>query len=234
MNAINLIAKHISHLSSDAEIENVDAICAFTGQQITQGIKLKKSLSGNFVDYDYIKHDSAYISIDAFKCLKANVQVDEKLRELRTVRFYANEDELFVITKYQQVIDFLFDENKKTPFVLCIGDLNSSMCRSNLTYRAVLNHDPQKFIVTTEQALVNFNHDTASTIYSIAKKWYQIKSGISPYFTKEEIRTGNASFARIEEYGADTFFKENEILEKHRRSNLFELIVKFLKSNEDV
>jgi len=239
MNAIQLISKHLSrqHLDSSkihAGLENI--VCAFSGEQLTEGIKLKDLLSGKFNDFEYLKYDSKYAGVGYALCLKDCYENGDKIAGLRNFSYFASESKL-VILKSNDVYNFIASLKEHlcndAHFVLCV----TFSSKKHLSIKAKLNgSNTDEFDIETDKfGRVKFIREQVNIFYSIIKGWYSSNSAsdLHTYFTKEEILGYKEPyFNKILEYGEDKFFEESLILNRFRGSNLFEFLVSILQKTQ--
>jgi hypothetical protein len=225
----NLISKHLNPNLLNIPIEQVDTVCAFTGQHISEGVPLKKLIKKTFTDQELIRYPSDYASVDIALMMERVISGQKGLTSLRNYSFYATEKELKLL-KRDEILSLLL-EIPKAPFQIAITFSH----KKHIAYRCRINFDRTKFIITTDKGNVNFDKLIAADIVLILQRWYKILPGqetskLQPtYFTKKEI-SGEVipKTSKIKEYGIKYYFKENQFLDKYRKTLLFELLVYIL------
>lgn len=229
MNTIELIAKHLDKKVL-GEPEEVDTICAFTGQKINEGFKLKDALSSSFTDYEYIKYKSEYVSVELALLLSGKI-INGKAG-LRNYSFLATENELKIF-KTEEVWRALFEE-KETPFMLCVT-FNG---KKHTSFKAKLNYNNTDFVIQTDLAPVRIYMPDVNEVFPIIQNRYSVipekkETSMKPtFFTKEEIEFGCSNFKKIEQYGAEKFFSEEKILNKYRGSMFLKLLTFVVRKND--
>lgn len=229
--AISLIGKHLRKYMPEntAIIKNINSICAFTGEAITEGFLLKDVIGGYFTEYEHLKHNTEHMSIEAYLCLSeiipsANENATRK-NGLRVYNYYADEEKL-VILKREDVLQYIITP-KKIPFVLCVSYNN----KKHTSFKATINYNNNSFIIRTDLYSVKMDMDKINVVLPIMQKWYSVVKGkesaaIPPtYFSKQEILTGKLDYKKVIEYGEDKAFEENSLLNTYRGGLWFELLV---------
>lgn len=224
-NAVELIA---SGLTNGQALTPCNGVCAFTGVPITEGVRLKDALSGNFSDTDYIRFRSAYVCEALAKCIRP-LDASGK-SSLRNYSFLATTGHLRLL-KSENLYAAL-TQPKPSPFVLAVSYRN----KKHLSYKCRPQYDNDTFTVFTDDGEVLFHRPTFDKVYDIARRWYSIvpgKAGAAQpptYFTKEEIATGIVPQHKIAQYGV-RFFEENSVLEAYRLDPILKLITVTLKKD---
>lgn len=229
----NLISKHLNPNLLNIPIEQVDAICAFTGQPISEGVPLKQLIKKTFTDQEIIRYPSDYASVDIALIMERVIAGQKGLTSLRNYSFYATEKELKLL-KREEILELLL-HIPKTPFQIGITFSH----KKHIAYRCVVNYDKSNYIITTDKGNVSFNKLIAADIVLIMQRWYKILPGqetskLQPtYFTKKEISgEGIPKTSKIKEYGIKCYFQENQFLDKYRKTLLFELLVHILNKTK--
>lgn len=235
MHAINLIARHIDRALITDTIHQVDTVCAFTGERITEGIKKKDAIGTNFTDFAYIKHESDYVSLDFVLCTK---DIFMKVREedglklfsgLRNFSFIATETELRFL-KREEILQALLSINE-TPFVVCVTEGG----KKHLTFKSSVNQDVNTFVITTDFGDILFSQSQVANILPVIQKWYSIMpkgKQEATWFNKEEIFTGQPKMSKIVDYGIDTYTEEYNALLPYFNSPLMQLLTFILNKTK--
>lgn len=226
MHAISLIARHIDRALITDIIHQIDTVCAFTGERITEGIKKKDAIGANFTDFAYVKHESDYVSLDFVLCTKDIIKKitddgEEKVSGLRNFSFIATETELRFL-KREEILDALLSINQ-TPFVVCVTEGG----KKHITFKADVNFDTGKFIVAMDSGSVFWDRTVIDAILPIVKRWYSLipeRKQEATWFTKAEILSGDASIKKINDYGIDKYIEESNILRPYFNSQLMRLL----------
>lgn len=224
MNNINFIAKHINY-TSDKTVD-CDTVCAFTGEKITKGIKKKVALSGNFTDFEYLKFESDYISIDAFKCLGEVIQTEKKLNSLRNYSYLVTESELKILKK-DELWDIIIN-TPNTPFILAY----TFSSKKHTTFKSKITTDKNKIqIITDTYGNVEIDKFLLNDVIEIVQNWYSATAdmpAIATFFTKDEILSGSDNLKKIQVYGLEKFNFEDKILAKFRNTSQLILLTRLV------
>lgn len=224
MNSINFVAKHINYDSD--KIVDCNSVCAFTGEKITKGIKKKVALSGNFTDFEYLKFDSDYISVDAFKCIGEMIKTDKKLNSLRNFSYLVTENELKILKK-DELWDIVIN-SPKPPFILAY----TFSSKKHTTFKSKITTDKNKIqIITDTYGNVEIDKILLKNVIEIVQSWYSGTAdmpAIATFFTKEEILTGSDNLKKIQVYGLEKFNFEDKILAKFRNTSQLILLTRLV------
>lgn len=230
MNSIEFIAKHLDAAKLPT-LEPCDTICLFTGKQIKQGISVKKAISANFTDHEYLKYDSGYVSPEAWLCIGSVIHGKTRLNSLRSYSYIVTESELKLL-KHTELIDYILNP-PNPPFVFVISYNN----KKHTSFKADVNHSKELFQITTDLYSVQFDKKNVNCIYPIVQKWYSVipekqNTELQPtWFTKKEIKVGCINNKKIREYGINKYFKETQMIEKYRNTNFLELLIHCLRKD---
>jgi hypothetical protein len=235
--AIEIISKHLDHTGIDTAKTQfkIPEICAISGKEITEGYELKKLLSGNFSDIDSLKFPSKYASADFAACIKPTLKTETGFTELRKYSFIASESSITLL-RVENLLEWILKE-KETPFVFCVGSLRASKAQKHTSFKAEVNYSNDIYTVSTEIGNVLVDMQIVKKILPIMQAWYTVteatkhKATQLTYFSKDDILNECSSFMKIEQYGAEKYFKENAILAYYRQTLLFELLTKSLQKN---
>lgn len=226
INPMAMIAKHLPCCNLKVKVHSgIAARCAFTGQQITEGVLLKDIIRKTFTDHAYIRYRSAYASKDAALCIEAVYDTGSRLNSMRNYSYLATEKELRILQR-ADLLDVLM-QPKPLPFVLAVTYSN----KKHTAYKCSLNTSNSNFIVTTDVGDVLFDHQDAAAILPVLQSWYCIVPGKEQaekqptFFTKEHILHGCSSTKRIMQYGIEKYFAENEVIQGFRNTAFLNLLV---------
>lgn len=229
MSACEIIANHLENRGL-LPIENVDAICAFSGKKITEGVPLGKLLSANFTDMAYLRYPSQYAAVAVAQCMQP-ISEDGRA-SLRNYSFLATPKELRLLSRAELLGAIL--QEKQTPFVLCI----TYNGKKHISYKAKPQCSNEMFTVYTDAVEVVVRRQDLIELMPILSAWYSIIPGKEAtstqptYFTKDEILHGSAPAHKILAYGEAKYFEENNVLEKYRRNPVLGLIVFTLQKQQ--
>ncbi len=233
MHAINFIAKHLTREYIRDRIYECDAVCAFTGLPIQQGIKKSDAISSKFTDHAYLKYPSDYISIDAYLCIKEVIETEKGANALRNYSFYVDETGLRLL-KRDEILTLMLGQ-LRTPFVLCV----SFNGKKHTSYKATVNYDSENYVITTDEGDVEFsNNAQTNTLIKACQTFYSIipqSKDESTWFTKDEIFTGNFPTKKIQAYGIDEFTRISNVIRPYFNTPLLRLLTFVLnKLNRDL
>lgn len=229
---LHIIAKHLIQDNLKYKIHPVDTICAIEGIPITKGVKVEDLVSDVFTDYAFIRHGTGYVGIDAAMCIADVLKGSTRNVALRNYSYIAT-NEALTLLKREEGLNVLLNI-PAVPFRVAI----SFSQKKHTTFKTVLNTDTDTFMVTTDIFNVEFDRSHVMRFLPILEKWYSVipekaTTAAQPtYFTKDEIRHGNAPYHKQLPYGIDLFEQENEFLEPFRNTQVFQLIVHLLNKKK--
>lgn len=224
---MELIAKHLDRNNLKYSTHKVDSICCFTGKKISEGVKIKDLVSDVFTDWEYVKYNSEFASIEAALCIADVIKGNNEKRNnsLRNYSYFATENELIFLSR-QDILELLLNI-PQTPFLIAVSYNN----KKHTSYKTILNTSKDNYVITTDLYNVVFDRTHINKFLPIIQKWYSIipekaeTSAQPTYFTKDEILNGNAQYHKQMPYGIEKFEEENEYLKQFRNTHIFELIV---------
>jgi hypothetical protein len=198
MTATQLIAQHLDNAAL-LPVQECDTVCAFSGQRITKGVRLKDAISGNFTDHAYLRYPSEYCAVDIAQCLKP-LSAENARASLRNYSFLATPSELRLL-KRAEYLDAI-TQPKELPFVLCL----SFGGKKHISYKATPQYSNEAFTIYTDKGEAAATTAALAIIVPIAQRWYSIVAGQenkaqpSTYFTKDEIYTGQMPHPKVRRY----------------------------------
>ena len=229
---MRLIAKHLDrNLISGIISTNINAVCAFTGKQLTEGVHKKHLIGKTFTDQEYLRYPSDYLSIDAALCLYQVIKAEKGYNSLRNYSYLATEKELQIL-KREGILALILSP-PEPPFCLAVTFSN----KKHTAYKTIPAGDRYNFVVTTDKGNVHIDRLIVEVVVPLIQKWYTIVPGkednsMQPtWFTKDEILFGSNNFKRIMDYGEEKYFAENSLIDKYRHSLFLTLIVHLLKKS---
>lgn len=228
MNNINFIAKHLKRENLTKKAMNCDSICAFTGDKISEGVKLKDITGGNFTDYEFVKYESEYVSINTALCITQSIENEKgKLNSLRNYSFICTENELKLLSRDDFMIFLL--EPPEPPFIFAYSFNN----KKHISYKSVISHSKSEYFVCTDTlGNVKFELEKVKSLYPILQSWYTKNNEIhkvnETYFNKTEILSSSDNFQKIKQYGIDKYYNENAMIDKYRNTAFLTIIVRLL------
>lgn len=239
MNNIYLIGRNLSKLylkNLSIKIHaNISSICAFTGVKINQGVLKSDLIGAKFTDYEYLKYNSDYCSIESALCLqyvipKQDGSSDLPTTTLRNYSYLCTENELKII-KRENLLDTMFNLPNE-PFIYVV----SFSGQKHTSFKSKINYSNKDFIITTDKGNVSIKIDQKLfELIEIMSNWYSvIPNKKNTWFTKEEILNSSNNYKRIEEYGIEKYFKENSFISKYRNSLYLELLTHILNKKETI
>lgn len=236
MHPTTLIARHLDRANLKIPVLPVPegTICSFTGKPISEGVANKDLIKKTFTDLQHIRFPSEYSSVDIALCMEEVLlkESDGKAvaNSLRSFSYFATENEFRLLEK-SSVLESLFFNLPDEPFVFCITYSH----KKHTAYKAAVNLNGQEFTVTTDEGNVFVEREKARAILRKIGAWYTVtpesrgKAQESTYFTKDEIREGNAGVNKILRYGLARYKTENQEIEKFRGTPLLELLTTLLQ-----
>ena len=224
-----MIENYLNRKYLKSPIVKCNSICAFTGKKITEGVLKSKLISKTFTDFELIKYNSDYVSVD-IALLLSNVITNAKgnMTSLRNYSFFANKDGFKTLMR-DEILDLLLNL-KDSEFQICITFSN----KKHIAYKSKPQINNQIFTITTDVGNCIFNVKKTKEILPILQNWYKIIKGNSSkqeptYFTKSDIAgTTIPNFKKIKNYGVAKYFEETKKIEKYRDTLYFKLLIHIL------
>lgn len=259
MQSIEFIAQHLNKNNLSKSVHKCNTVCAFTGNKITEGVKLKDITGGTFTDYEYVRYDSDFVSVVAALCIsqailndthsytdREHIEIDEtavkietkeykkhkrKINSLRNYSFICTSDELKLLSR-DDFIQYILNP-PRPPFIIGYSFNN----KKHISYKSVISYSTDEFFVCTDSlGNVKFEAEKVKEIYPIIQNWYTKNNEIhkvnESYFNKTEILSGSENYGKIKTYGFAQYAKENAIIEKYRNTSFLTTIVRLLNINE--
>jgi len=208
----------------------INTVCAFSGERITEGVKLKDLIKKTFTDYEMLRYPSDYAGIDIAMMMEEVIPGEKKMNSLRNYSFYADEKELRLL-KRSEILDLLFNI-PGAPFQIGITYNN----KKHIAYRAPVNGSGEdQYDIITDEGIVRFDRKTALNIWCTAQLMYTIipeKADTKQqptFFTKANIAgEKNPDYRQVKRYGLKKYVNQNNFLNKYRDQSLFKLIIHLL------
>jgi len=236
MNPINLIAQHLDRQHLPIQVHPCKgAICAFTGQKISEGVLMKDLIKSTFTDHAYIRYSSEYASVGAALCIEAVIPTGKKkksgkdlLNSLRSYHYFSNPKQLKLLAR-DEILPLVLDP-PEGPYVLVFTHSN----KKHTAYKAVVNSNPAQVTVTTDVANVLVDQARLAEYLPTMLKWYAVipekaHTAAQPtWFNKAHIGGAPINLKAIAAYPGD-FESENDLLEKYRHSLDFDLILNLIQ-----
>jgi CRISPR type IV-associated protein Csf1 len=212
MNATELIY----HAAGSPPVDTVTAegVCAVCAAAITEGIPIKKVVSGNFSDWNVLADMAASHVCKACKwCIKEP--------KMRRSQYIATEQEL-IYFKRDDIEKYLFTP-PEPPFVFFV----TSSYKKHGSFRARVNDSRKLFYVQFEDKQILFSPNKYKEVFELMKRMYLIFNKVM------EIGKGQYIHKRVFEYGLSNWKRDEAILEQYRGSLVFELLLYALNKPED-
>lgn len=189
--------------------------CKICGAEITEGVRERDAISGNFSNFGECKaRDSVYVCGACVFCIK-----DEKLR---WNNFVSDAKHLYLLKK-NDLEEYLFNLVKYVEGEFVIG-ITTSFKKHN-SFRCKVNSEPNQFWIRQEDAEYIFDTVRLKSIYALLNEAYL-------QFSKDEMLKGQYKMISIEQYGLDKFRQLEDILKPHRGTAQFGLLVYMLNSEK--
>ncbi len=186
------------------ETEQCKGICAFCGSEISQGVKLKDSVSDTFTNFDLlIDRNASHVCKCCYTCLKES--------KLRRMNFIATEQGVTYFKRGE--IEKLLFNPPQPPFVFAVTE---SMKKHN-SFKARVNFSQKIFYVQKEDTQILFSPNKYKDIFEAMKRLYRS-------FSKTAIGSGEYQQNFIKKYGLKEFIQDEAIIRNERGSVQFELL----------
>lgn len=199
------------------DLDNLEKIkkdnCFLCGKEITEGVKKKTVLSGNFTNFDICKNlEGEYFCKECCYCIKN--------ADLRKNNIIACKNKLYLLKK-NDLENYLFNLDKfvEGEFIVCV---TQSFKKHNVI-RAKVNTSTSKFYIRMEDDEFLFNVPVSKEVYDKLNEAYL-------FFTKEELESGDYKIYNIEKFGLSKFYKCEEIFKKYRGTSQFSFLIYILNS----
>ena len=223
---LSIITRHLDQSGMKLrKWQNIDSFCAFTGAPITVGVKLSDVIKKTFTDQAFIRYPSEYVSLEIAMLLETTVPAEKGYNCLRNYSFLATEKELLLL-KREDILSHILSPPRDF-YYFCVTYSN----KKHIAFKAIPNNY-RVLVITTDKGNVRIDYDALDIFLPIIQNWYTIlpsetgKATPRTYFSKAQILGESIpNFNQIKAYGLDRFEEENNLLDKIRKSALFELIV---------
>lgn len=230
-----MISRFLDKKLIKTPIVECDAICAFTGKKISEGVEKSKLISNTFTDFDLIKYNSKFVSVDIALKLSNVILTDKgRYNPLRNYSFFCNEDG-YQLLKREDILDKVLNIDCDK-FQICVTFSN----KKHIAYRSVIQTNQRNFVITTDVGHIPFNLDDVDKVLPTMQKWYSVppdnKSSQEPtFFTKAEIKGETIpNYKKILAYGFTQYFNDTELLNKYRDTNFMMLLTHMLNKTKNV
>jgi hypothetical protein len=216
-----------------------DAVCAFSGEPLTRGVKTSIAIKETFTDRAYLRYPSEYISREAYICIgvlnyggkvrKNSKEGDPAQWQMRSYSFLATDTEFRVLQRSDWMA--LICAPPAPPFALSFTESN----KKHRSFKTAINYDRERYTVRMDTLDVDVDMRIVRELQPVMQGWYSIvpqkrdTAAAPTYFTKDEIAHGSTNHNRITAYGLERYFAENEYLNQHRNSTLFHLLLEALQ-----
>lgn len=198
----NLIANHLNQNNLKLKIYKINSICAFSGKNISEGVLLKDLIKKTFTDYEYVKFNSEYVSIDITLLIEEIIPISEKSNQFPTEEMTKDMKEIGIKSveiisdikskrRFNSIRNYSFFANldilillKRDEILKLLLNIPSSSTgfqvgityshKKHIAYKAPINFDTENYQVITDLGIVNFEKQKAIKIIKIAQKWYTV------------------------------------------------------------
>jgi len=150
---MNLIAKHLDRSLLTCKIHNINSICAWSGQPITEGVKYSDIIGDSFTEIEIFRHKSQWLSVDFALLTQPVIKGEKQLNALRNYSFLATENH-FKLLNRDSILD-LFLNIPETPFQIGVTYSN----KKHIAYKTPVNFNQSRFLVSTDAGIVDFDMD---------------------------------------------------------------------------
>lgn len=228
-----MIAKFLDIKLIKTPIVKCNAVCAFTGVLITQGVLKKDLISNTFTDYDLMRYDSNYVSVGVALLLSDVIPNGiGGFNSLRNYSFYVDALQ-FKILQRDEILPLLLNL-PSTPFQICVTFSN----KKHIAYRSKPQYNKDLIVIATDLGDITLDIRVVKELLQVLEKWYKVienntSKQLPTYFTKAEILGENTpSISKIKSYGITQYFEDTKFLEYHRGKMYFKLLTHILNKNE--
>ncbi len=222
------IARNITVDDSALPLVQCDAVCAFSGERIAQGIPTKFAIKDTFNDRAYLRFPSLYLSREAYICIGVLTVNGTAGWEMRKYSFVATEHE-FRILQRKDILDVVLTL-PAVPFALSFTASN----KKHRSFKCVINYSTERFIVRTDNLDVEIDMNLVRDVLPVMQRWYTMipdkrDTAAQPtWFTKADILQGCKNNVKIRAYGMSAYFEENALLEQYRSFPFFSFLTSIL------
>jgi hypothetical protein len=226
-----LITQHLNTANLKVPVyKDIDTVCAFSGERITEGVKLKDLIKKTFTDYEMLRYQSDYAGVDIALMMEEVIPGEKKMNSLRNYSFYADNNQLKLL-KRSEILELLFNIPLE-PFQIGITYNN----KKHIAYRAPVNGSRMdNYDIITDEGIVRFERKTAWEIWGTAREMYTIipekkdTKQQPTYFTKANILgEKQPDYNQVKRYGLKHYFILEQMLDQYRGKALFKLIIHLL------
>lgn len=228
---MEIISKHLDKTQID-NVQDVDTVCAFTGQKITKGIHKKHAIKKTFTDIAYLKYPSDYVGMDVAATMSNIIKTENGQSSLRNYSFIANSERL-VLLRNSDVMKYIL-KPLEPPFQFCISFNN----KKHLAFKSKVNYNGRKYIITTDFGDCEIDIDKVNEVLPSIQDRYSVIPAKSDtkakptWFTKDEILNGCRNYKKIEQYG-ERYFEQEKIIQKYRGTMLLKILINSLTKSDD-
>jgi hypothetical protein len=142
----------------------------------------------------------------------------------RCFSFIATKENLIYL-KREQILEHILNP-PDSEFVFCVTYSN----KKHMCFKARVNSNRYNYIVTTDIGDVRIDTQEVHEILWYIEPWYSMIPGKADtkaqptWFTKSDILNGCENTKRIQDYGINRYFNENQKIGKWRGSALLKLL----------
>jgi len=193
----------------------VEGYCKICGKQITEGVKEKEVLSGNFTNFSDCKRiDSNYVCKECAWAMKN--------ADLRKNNFVADSKHLYLLKK-NDLEEYLFNLEKYVEGDFVVG-ITTSFKKHN-SFRCKVNSNPKRYYIRQEDKEYIFDAEKLKPVYEKLNEAYL-------QFSKEELQSGQYKMISIEQFGLEKFQEYEAIFKQYRGSAQFDLLIYMMNSEK--
>lgn len=196
------------------ETETINSgYCKICGKYITEGVKEKDVLSGNFTNWSEIKRiDSSYI------CRECTYVIKDA--ELRKNSFICDRYKLYLLKK-NDLEEYLFNLDKYVKDEFIVG-ITLSFKKHN-SFRCRVNSNTKQFYIRQEDKEYLFDVVKLKPLYEKLNEAYL-------QFSKDELQTGQYNILGIEQFGLEKFREYESLFKLYRWTAQFDLLIYMMNS----
>jgi CRISPR type IV-associated protein Csf1 len=195
------------------ETEPCVGICAFCGIELTEGIKLKDSVSDVFTNFDcLIDINASHVCIACHVCLKE--------AKLRRYNFIATPESIKYFKRDE--LELLLFNPPEPPFVMAVT-INS---KKHMSFKARVNYSSKLYYIQKEDEQILFSPEKYKGIFAVMKRLYNFHSKIA-------IETRNYQQNLIRKQGLKEFVECESYITGYRGSQQFNLLLYAMNMSDE-
>lgn len=197
--------------------EPCTGICAFCGTEIQEGVRLEKTVSEAFTNYDQLTdHTASHVCSACNACVR-----EPKLRRMNFIAIGDSDESNahIIFFKRDEIEKWLFNP-PPAPFVFgCTINY-----KKHLSFKAKVNCSSKLFYVQFEDNSILFSPSKYKPIFEAINRLHLV-------FSKSEIESGNYYMNRMRQYGLRAFQNDEGTIKEHRGTLQFNNLLMYALNN---